>query len=54
MDSLQVTDQQAAAVAKAPRITLEEINNSVAPIFSFTSTAWLESANGSTSSRPST
>ncbi len=35
MDSLQVTDQQAAAVAKAPRVTLEDINNSIAAEYTF-------------------
>jgi hypothetical protein len=36
MESLQVTDQQAAAVAKAPRVTLDDINNSIAAEYTFT------------------
>lgn len=35
-DSLQVTDAQAAAVAKAPRVTLEDINNAIAMEHTFT------------------
>jgi Phage protein (N4 Gp49/phage Sf6 gene 66) family len=34
--SLEVTDQEAQAVAKAPRVTLADINSSVASEYTFT------------------
>lgn len=36
MESVQKTDEQAAAVAKAPRVTLDDINNNVAMEYTFT------------------
>lgn len=36
MDSLEITDQAAQAVAVAPRVTLQSINDSVASEFTFT------------------